>query len=159
MLKKHFKVTDCKLTPHWCRLTDHTCQLSQFSLESSSFSSNLPVFPVRAPNLPGNTYDTACGLFQNFFHLFRYFRDVKKENKTRSGIHKCSYLSCSQLENGLHSNQTDIYLTNIVIGQKSTNQIAQYMVESWCSFRMLLLTSGTFGRPSRFRHCWKRHFF
>ena len=58
-------------------------------------------------------------------------------------------MSCSQLENGLHSNQTDIYLTNIVIGQKSTNQIAQYMVESWCSFRMLLLTSGTFGRPSR----------
>ena len=25
-------------------------------------------------------------------------------------------------------------LTSIVIGQKSTNQIAQYMVESWCGF-------------------------
>ena len=24
-----------------------------------------------------------------------------------------------------------------------------YMVESWCGFRMLLLTSGTFRRPSR----------
>ena len=60
-------------------------------------------------------------------------------------------LSCSQLENGLHSNQTDIYLKSIVIGQKSTCQIAQniYMVESWCDFRMLSLTSGTFGRPSR----------
>ena len=62
-------------------------------------------------------------------------------------------LSCSQLENGLvlHSNQTDIYLKSIVIGQKSTSQIAQniYMVESWCDFRMLSLTSGTFGGPSR----------
>ena len=27
------------------------------------------------------------------------------------------------------SNQIDIYLTSILIGQKSTNQIAQYMVE------------------------------
>ena len=47
------------------------------------------------------------------------------------------------------SNQTDIYLTSIVIGQKSTNQIAQYMVESWCGFCMLLLTSGTFGTGLR----------
>ena len=31
------------------------------------------------------------------------------------------------MENGLHSNQTDIYLTSVVIGQKSTNQIAQYI--------------------------------
>ena len=45
------------------------------------------------------------------------------------------------------SNQTDIYLTSIVIGQKSTNQIAQYMVESWCGFRPLLLMLGTFRRP------------
>ena len=47
------------------------------------------------------------------------------------------------------SNQTDIYLTSIVIGQKSTNQIAQYMVENWCGFRMLLLTSGAFGTGLR----------
>ena len=35
-------------------------------------------------------------------------------------------------------NQIDIYLTSIIIGQKSTNQIAQYMVESWRSFFSLL---------------------
>ena len=37
---------------------------------------------------------------------------------------------------------------SIVIGQKSINQIAQYMVESWRGFWMLLSTSGTFTRPS-----------
>ena len=37
---------------------------------------------------------------------------------------------------------------SIVIGQKSINQIAQYMVESWPGFRTLLSTSGTFTRPS-----------
>lgn len=41
------------------------------------------------------------------------------------------------MENVEQSNQVDIYLTSIVIGQKSTNQIAQYMVESWHGFRML----------------------
>ena len=46
-----------------------TCQLSRFSRDPPSFSSNLP---VRPPNLPGNTYR----------YYFRYFRDVKKENKT-----------------------------------------------------------------------------
>ena len=38
-----------------CRM--YICQLFRFSWESPSFSSNLPVFQVRAPNLPGNTYD------------------------------------------------------------------------------------------------------
>ena len=56
-------------------------------------------------------------------------------------------LSCSWSENVRQSNQIEIYLTNIVIGQKSTNQIAQYMVKSWHSFRTLLLMSGTSGKP------------
>ena len=56
-------------------------------------------------------------------------------------------MSCSWSENVRQSNQIEIYLTNIVIGQKSTNQIAQYMVKSWHSFRTLLLTSGTSGKP------------
>ena len=56
-------------------------------------------------------------------------------------------MGCSWSENVRQSNQIEIYLTNIVIGQKSTNQIAQYMVKSWHSFRTLLLTSGTSGRP------------
>ena len=37
-------------------------------------------------------------------------------------------------------NQIDMYLTSIVIGQKSTSQIAQYMVESWRGFRMLFIS-------------------
>ena len=45
-------------------------------------------------------------------------------------------------------NQIDKYFTSIVIGQKSTNQIAQYMVESWRGFRTLLSTLGTFGEYS-----------
>ena len=52
------------------------------------------------------------------------------------------------MENVRQSKQIDIYLTSIVIGQKSTNQIAQYMVESLYGFCTLLLTSGTFGEYS-----------
>ena len=36
---------------------------------------------------------------------------------------------------GKRKTQIDRYLTSIVIGQKSTNQIAQYMEESWRGFR------------------------
>ena len=59
-------------------------------------------------------------------------------------------------------NQIDISLTSIVIGQKSTNQIAQYLVESRHGFCTLLSTLGTFGRPLGdfrrvFRDCRKRH--
>ena len=47
-----------------------------------------------------------------------------------------------------------------MIGQKLTTQIAQYIVESWCGFHMLLLMSRTFGRPlsdfrRAFKHCRK----
>ena len=57
-------------------------------------------------------------------------------------------------------NQIDISLTSIVIGQKSTNQIAQYLVESRHGFLTLLLMSGTFRRPLGdfrrvFGHCRK----
>ena len=52
------------------------------------------------------------------------------------------------MENVRQSKQIDIYLTSIVIGQKSTNQIAQYIVESLYGFCTLLLTSGTFGEYS-----------
>ena len=42
------------------------------------------------------------------------------------------------IRNVQQSNQIDIYLTSIVTGQKSTNQTAQYVVESCCGFRTLL---------------------
>ena len=88
--------------------------------------------------------------------LFSLFRDVKKENKTRSGF---SALISAVLD---WNNQMVYILISIVIGQKSTNQIAQYMVESWRGFRTLLSTSETFGRPSGdfrrvFKHCRKWH--
>ena len=62
----------------------------------------------------------------------------------------------------MKSSQIDKYLTSIIISQKSTNQIAQQMVESWCGFCTLLSTSGTFRRPLGdfwrvFRHCRKQH--
>ena len=50
----------------------------------SKFFIKSPGLPVRAPNLPGNAFRD---LFHNFFiKLFHYFREVKKENKTRSGF-------------------------------------------------------------------------
>ena len=57
-------------------------------------------------------------------------------------------------------NQINISLTSIVIGQKLTNQIAQYLVESRPGCLTLLLMSGTFRRPLGdfrrvFRHCRK----
>ena len=42
------------------------------------------------------------------------------------------------IRNVQQSNQIDIYLTSIVIGQKSTNQTVQYVIESCCGFRTLL---------------------
>ena len=54
---------------------------------------------------------------------------TKKDDFIALHVHTC------RPENVKQSNQIDIYiyicLTSIVIGQKSTNQIAQYMVEIW----------------------------
>ena len=49
----------------------------------SKFFIKSPGLPVRAPNLPGNAFR---GLFSIFFHQFHYFREIKKENETRSGF-------------------------------------------------------------------------
>ena len=67
--------------------------------------------------------------FQIFFINLVVFEMSKRINS--------SYLSCSRSENVKQSNQIDIYLTSIAIGQKSTNQIAQYMVVIWRGFRTL----------------------
>ena len=53
---------------------------------------------------------------------------------------------------------------SIVIGQKLTNYIAQYIVESWRGFCTLSSTQQTFRRPLGdfqrvFRHCRKWHSF
>ena len=51
---------------------------------------------------------------------------------------------------------------SIIIGQRSTNQIAQYMVEVWRGFHLLFLMLRTFRRPLGdfrrvFKHCRKWH--
>ena len=57
------------------------------------------------------------------------------------------------------TNQINIYnLTSIVIGQKSTNQIGQYMVESWhgfaCCYQHRKHSEGLWMIFQRvFRHC------
>ena len=98
----------------------HTCQPSRFSRESPSFSSNLPVSRLEhqiSREIPN------VGFFNFFFHQFRYFRESKKENKTKSGFSALIWavLNWKTSENGKLSDQIDTYLTRIVIGQKSTN--------------------------------------
>ena len=61
----------------------HACQLSRFYRECPSFSSNLPVSWLEEKI--SREIPTAWP-FSKVYHLFRYFRHVKKENKTRSGF-------------------------------------------------------------------------
>ena len=50
----------------------------------SKFFIKSPGLPVRAQNLPANTYR---GLFQKFFiNFIIYFQNIKKENKKRTGF-------------------------------------------------------------------------
>ena len=70
-------------------------------------------------------------------------------------------MSCSWSQNIKQGNQIDM---SIVIGQKLTNYIAQYIVESWRGFCTLLSTQQTFRGPLGdfqrvFRHCQKWHSF
>ena len=101
---------------------DHTCQLSQFSWESPSFSSNLPVsrLELREPNLPGNSH---CGLCQ-VLSLILLFSRCQKENKQEVDLVLLFELFKIGKRKTEQCNQINISLTSIVIGQKSTNQIA-----------------------------------
>ena len=131
-----------------------TCQRSRFSRESPSLIKS-PSLPVRASNLRP-LWNTYRGLFQNSFINFVILKMSKTNIKQELDLVRLFELI--SMESVKQSNQIDIYLTSIVIGQKSTNQIVQCMVESWRGFRTLLSTSGTFGRPSGdfrrvFRHC------
>ena len=134
-----------------------TCQLSWFSQESPSFSSNLPVPWLEHQISWGKTYH---GLFQKFFVNFLMFEKWKRKLKQEVDL----VLSCSWSENIKQGNQIVKYLTSIVIGQKPTKQIAQFIVESWRGFCMLLSTLETFRRPLGdfqrvFRHGRKWHSF
>ena len=104
------------------------------------FSSNLP---ARASNLPGNTYQ---GLFQNFFINFVIFETSKR--KIKQEVDLVLLFELLSIRKYKTENQINIYLMSIVIGQKSTNQIAQYMAESWRGFLTPSSTSGTFKRSS-----------
>ena len=99
--------------------------------------------PVRAPNLP----EIPTTAFFRIFSLILLLLRCQKGKWNKKWI-LSSYLSCSWFENVKQSNQIDVYLTSIVIAQKLTNQIAQYLVESWHGFRTLLLMLWTLGSPS-----------
>ena len=99
----------------------------------SKFFIRSPGLPVRAPNLPRKTYR---GLFQTIFIDFVIFEMSKR--KIEQEVDLVLLFEQFSIRNVQQSNQIDIYLTSIVIGQKSTNQTAQYVVESCCSFRTLL---------------------
>ena len=135
----------------------HTCQLSRFSRASPIFSLDLPVSQFEQQI----SWETPTAVPWPYSSISLFFKMSKRkiENNTRSSFSALIILSCSWLENIKQSNQIDIYLTSIVIGQKSTNQIAQYVVDSWRSFCTLLLTSGTSERPvdDFWRVCRKWH--
>ena len=131
----------------------HTCQLSLFSQDSPSFSSNLPFFWLEhliSWEILGVAF------FIIFSLIFSLFFEMS-ERKIKQEVDLVLFFQLFLIRKH-KNNQIDICLTSIVIGQISTNHIAQYMVENWHSFGVLLLTSGTFGRPAGdfrrvFRHC------
>ena len=107
-----------------------------------------PSLPVRAPNLPANTYR---GLFQKFFINFSISeiskRRIKKEldlvllfelfsiGKKKTEQSNCIWLEINQSNCTIHG-------------------------KNWHDFHLLLSMSGTFGRPwgdfqRVFRHCQK----
>jgi len=105
---------------------------------------------VRAPNLPRTTY---CGSFSFFFINFVICETSKRKIKQEGNL----LLLFELLSTGKRkTEQFDIYLTSILIGQKSTNQIVQYMVQNWRGFRMLFtsveakMASMDFGSPPGF---------
>ena len=120
----------------WCIC--HTCQRSQFSWESPSFSSKFLVSQLEHQiswEIP------TMAFFQIFFINFITFKMSKRKIIKKVDLELFFELFSKQ------RNQIDIYLTSIIIGQKSTDQIAQYIVESWRGFCSLLSSSGTFRGP------------
>ena len=85
-------------------------------------------------------------LFQNFFINFIIFEMSKTIIKQEMDLVLLSELFSIRKYKEEESNWH--ILTSSMTGQKSTNQIAQYMVEGWCGFSMLLSTLGTFERLS-----------
>lgn len=98
----------------------------------SKFFINSPGLPVRAPNLLGTIYHGFLKLFFIYFIIL----DISKRKIIQEGdllllFELSSIGKCKQ------SNQIDVYLTSLLIGQKPTNQIAQYLMENWHDSRML----------------------
>ena len=86
----------------------------------SKFFIKSPSLPVRAPNLPGNSH---CGLCQ-ILSLILLFSRCQKENKQEVDLVLLFELFKIGKRKTEQCNQINISLTSIVIGQKSTNQIA-----------------------------------
>ena len=135
------------------------CYLYKLLLPSSRDNS----IPANCPCFPGSLQvfrQISRDLFQTFFINFIILKMSKKKIKQEVDLVLLSELFSIGKSKEEQSNW--YILTSSITGQKSTNQIAQYMVERRCSFRMLLSTSGTFGRlsgdfPRVLRHCRKWH--
>ena len=140
-------------------LLSFECYLYKLLLPSSRYNfipANSPCFPRSLQVFQQISRD----LFQNFFINFIIFEMSKKIIKQEMDLVLLSELFSIRKYKEEESNWR--ILTSSMTGQKSTNQIAQYMVEGWCGFCMLLSTLGTFERLSGdfrrvFRHCRKWH--
>ena len=134
---------------------------------------NLPTFPVfpgvskpHQTRSPGESIkSTAPGKhlpwpFPKFFHYFVILEMSKRKIKQEVDLVLLFELILIRKRK---TEQSNWYIFNEYRNwSKSTNQIAQCMVESWRGFRTLLSTSGTFGRPSCdfrrvFGHCPNWH--
>ena len=106
----------------------HTCQLSWFFQESPSFSLNLPVSDSWLD--PQISWEIPSIAFFKFFSLISLFLRFEFE-----------LFSIGKRKTDHWNRYTGILLTSVVIGQKWTNQSAQYMIENWHDFRTLISTA------------------
>ena len=117
---------------HWkYRLKLHTCQLSWFSRESPSFSSILPASQLEHQI----TRELFTMAFLKLFFIYFIILDISKRKIKQGDL--LLLFELSSIGKHKQSNQIDVYLTSLLIGQKPTNQIAQYLMENWHDFRML----------------------
>lgn len=99
----------------------HTCQLSWFSRESQSFSSILPASQLEH-QISRELFTMA---FLKLFFIYFIILDISNRKIKQGDL--LLLFELSSIGKHKQSNQIDVYLTSLLIGQKPTNQIAQYL--------------------------------
>ena len=101
----------------------------------SKFFIQSPSLPVRAPNLPGNTY---CGLFQNFFINFFIFEMSKRKIKQEVvvvllfdlfSIRKCKTEQSNWCIFNKYRNWSEINQSNCTIHGRKLAQFSQAVID------------------------------